>query len=60
MSDLARSAYWIGLGDNFYVVPGDSQLAHFQDCVVQGTPEDNLKLCVDLGNKVGSLKVEIV
>lgn len=45
MSGLVGSVDWIGLGDNFCIVLGDSQLAHFQDCVVQDASEDSLKLC---------------
>lgn len=59
MSDLEGSANWIGLWDNFCVVLGGSELAHFQDCTVQAVLEENLKLCVVLGSIVGSLRAEI-
>lgn len=59
MSDIARSTDWIGLGENFCVVLGDNQLAHFHDFIVQAALEDNLKLCAVLGSKAGSLRVEI-
>lgn len=60
MSDLIGSTDWIRHGDNFCVVLGDSQLAHFQDCVVQAAPEENLKLYAVLGRKAGSLRANTV
>lgn len=60
MSDLAGSADQIGLGDNFYTILGVGQLVNLQDCTVQATPEDNIKLCVVLGSRIGSVRDETV
>ncbi len=59
MSDLAESTDWIGLGDNFCAVMGDSQLAHFQDCSVQAAPKDSLKIYVVMSSRERSLRAKI-
>lgn len=56
MSDAVGSASWIRIWDKFCVVLGNIWLSHFQDCVVQATLEDNLKLCEVLGRRAGSLR----
>lgn len=60
MSDHVGSIDWIELVDNFCAVLGESQLSHFQDCTMQYSLEDNIKLCIVLGSRVGSLIFDTV
>jgi len=58
MGVAARSMEWIRLRDSFCAVQGDIRLAHFQDCIVEAAPKYNLKLCIVMGSKVGSLRAQ--
>lgn len=58
MDCFAGRTDWNVFFDKFCTTLGDSQLAHFQNCEVKASREDNLKLCGVLSNNVGSLRAE--